>query len=72
MSNNQIVIEPLKAKLEHLQGKKKQLIQQYDEYIEQIEDALDVLAGKAVWRTQSTEAYDDLNPDYVRQSEEEI
>lgn len=72
MSNNQIVIETLTVKRDFLIGKRDELIAQYNSQIAEIEDALDVLAGKKVWRTENQELYDDQNPDYIRNTEDGI
>ena len=72
MSNNQIVIETLIAKLKTLKADQSNVWQKYEEQINEIEDALDQLAGKSVWRPEKKELYNDLDPNYICQSEDGI
>lgn len=72
MSNNQVVIDTLTTKLEGLKLEQSRNWQQFQEQINEIEDALDKLAGKNVWRTENQELYNDTHPDYIKGTEDGI
>lgn len=72
MSNNQIVIDTLIKKRDQIMTERDAAVRKFNEQLEEIEDALDRLAGKEVWRVTDRTFYDDENPDYIRQSQEEI
>lgn len=72
MSNNQIVIGTLIDKREQLLEAQKRIHYEYQQQIDEIEDALDTLAGKKVWRTTATEIYDDIAPGYIKNTEDGI
>jgi hypothetical protein len=72
MSNNQVVIETLTSKRKQLLVDQERVYHEYQKQINEIEDALDALAGKNVWRTQSVEAYDDESPNAITGSEDGI
>lgn len=46
MSNNQVVIETLKTKRMQLLADQKRVHYEYQQQIDEIEDALDILSGK--------------------------
>lgn len=72
MSNNKIVIETLTTKREQLLADQKRIHYEYQQQIDEIEDALDQLAGKSVWRAEKTELYDDVSSTYITGSEDGI
>ncbi len=72
MSNNQIVIDTLTKKRDELLLERERMHFQYQKQIDEIEDALDTLAGKKVWRTENKEFYDDENPSYIKNTEDGI
>lgn len=72
MSNNQVVIETLIAKRNQLKIDQDKSWHQYQMQIDEIEDALDKLEGKNVWRSEKREFYDDQNPAYITGSEDGI
>ena len=73
MSNNQVVIDTLIKKRDQLIVQRDEAWSKFKEQIDEIEDALDTLAGKQVWRTQfNLVAYDDENPDYIKNTEDGI
>lgn len=72
MSNNQVVIETLVNKREQLLADQKRVHYEYQQQIDELEDALDTLAGKKVWRTVATEVYDDESPNALRGTEDGI
>jgi hypothetical protein len=72
MGNNQVVIDTLIKKRDDLMSQRDAATRKFNEQIEEIEEALDKLAGKEVWRNADQTVYDDENPDYIRQSQEEI
>lgn len=72
MSNNQVVIDTLMNKRGQLIIERDGIVNNFNAQIEEIEDALDKLAGKAVWRPEKTEAYDDENPNYIKGTEDGI
>lgn len=72
MNNNQVVIATLKEKREQLLAAQSKIFDEYQLQINEIEDALDVLVGKKVWRNSPSEVYDDANPDYIRNTEDGI
>jgi hypothetical protein len=72
MSNNQVVINTLIEKRDQLLAAQKKIHYEYQAQIDEVEDALDKLAGKSVWRTTVTTAYDDENPHYITGTEDGI
>jgi len=72
MSNNQVVIETLMSKREQLLADQKRVHYEYQQQIDEIEDALDTLAGKKVWRTSAVDVYDDASPNALRGTEDGI
>jgi hypothetical protein len=50
----------------------KKIHDEYQASINEIEDALDTLAGKRVWRTNAVEAYDDESPSAITGTEDGI
>lgn len=72
MSNNQVVIDTLVKKRESLIGERQAAILRFNEGIQELETALEVLSGKRVWETIGEVAYDDTNPDYIKGSLEEL
>lgn len=72
MNNNQVVISTLIDKRDQLLETQKRVHYEYQQQIDGIEDALDTLAGKKVWRTSATEVYDDTAPGYIKNTEDGI
>lgn len=72
MSNNQVVIDTLKAKREQLIAEKNKLIRQYQDQIEEIEEALTLLSGGPVWDQPKEVLYDDESPTYISGTEDGI
>lgn len=72
MSNNQVVIDTLVKKREQLLAEKTAAISRYDAEIQELETALETLAGKKVWKVAGEVIIADLNPDYIKSSPEEL
>lgn len=72
MSNNQVVITTLIEKRDLLLAAQKKIHAEYQKSIDEIEDALDTLAGKKVWRTNAVEPYDDESPSAIIGTEDGI
>lgn len=53
-------------------NKKEAAVQNFDNLIRELDNAIDELSGKQVWDNGHAHVYDDNNTDYVRQSAEEI
>jgi len=70
MSNNQVVITTLIEKRDLLVAAQRRIYEEYQKGINELEDALDTLAGKKVWRVQAAEAYDDESPNYIKNNED--
>lgn len=71
MSSN-TAIEALIKKRDEIKAEQIRVNAQFDANILQIETAIETLTGKRVWELPPTERFDDENPDYIRQSIEEI
>lgn len=50
----------------------KRVHYEFQQQIDEIEDALDTLAGKKIWRTVATEVYDDVSPNALSGAEDGI
>lgn len=72
MNNNQFVIKHLLEKRNALLDEKQKAIAKFDAEILEMESAIDTLGGKRVWTTEPALIYDDENPEYIKQSQEEI
>ena len=72
MSNNQIVIDTLIKKREQLMAEKTAAISRFDLEIRELETALERLSGKKVWEVEGETVYDDLYPEYIKGSQEEL
>lgn len=72
MSNNQVVIDTLLKKRDQLFAEQRRINDEFQAQINEVEDALDVLAGKSVWRKAPTTVYDDENPSYIAGNEDGI
>jgi hypothetical protein len=72
MSNNQVVIATLIEKRDLLLAAQKKIHDEYQKSIDEIEDALDILAGKAVWRASDATTYDDESPNAITGTEDGI
>lgn len=72
MSNKAVVIDTLVKKREQLILERDKMYQQFSEQISEIEAALETYGGKKVWEIGSNALYDDENPEYIKQSIEEI
>ena len=71
MSSN-TAIEALIKKRDEIKAEQIRVNAKFDANILQIETAIETLTGKRVWELPPTERFDDENPDYIRQSIEEI
>lgn len=73
MSNgNNSAVQALIQKRDEIKAEQIRVNAQFDADILQIETAIETLAGKKVWELPTTERFDDENPNYIRQSVEEI
>lgn len=72
MSNNQVVVDTLLDKRDKLIAEQRSHYDRLQDQINEIEDALDKLAGKSVWRPEKQEAYDDENHGYISGTEDGI
>lgn len=70
MSN--LVIESLLAKRDQLLTEKSAAIQMFDSQISEIETAVEKLYGKQCWDLTTNELFDDLSPNYIKGSQEEM
>lgn len=68
----QVAIQVLIDKRQSLISERNRLEEQYNQEISEIENAIETLSGKKVWETLSEEQYDDLNPNYIKGSYEEL
>lgn len=72
MSNNQIVIDTLLVKLQQLVAERDALIHRYNSEIEALEAAIAEYGGEKYKDAKNITLYDDENPNYIKQSPEEI
>lgn len=72
MIENQIVIDTLITKRDQIIVERNKIVKELNKQIGEIEDALDRLAGKSVWRPENRESYDDENPNYIKGTEDGI
>lgn len=72
MSSNQVVIDTLIKKRDQIITERNKIVKEMNSQLGEIEDALDQLAGKSVWRPEKTEPYDDENPAYITGTEDGI
>jgi hypothetical protein len=70
--NNELAIETLQHKRQQLLLEKETFLSRINAEINSIESSIESLSGKKVWETEPAMVYDDENPDYIRQSLEEI
>lgn len=68
----QAAIQVLIDKRQSLISERDRIEEQYNQEISEIENAIETLSGKKVWETLSEERYDDLNPNYIKGSYEEL
>ncbi len=47
------------------------MVSQFNQKINEIEAAIDMIEGKKVWKNEPIDLYDDTNPDYIKQSIED-
>lgn len=67
-----IVIETLVKSRMKLLEEQKAMNSRYDDQVRELETAIERLSGKKVWEVEAETTYDDLNPDYIRSSQEEM
>lgn len=72
MSNNQVVIDTLIKKRDQLITERNKISRELNTQIEELELALDKLAGGPVWDNPKEAAYDDDNPNYITGTEDGI
>ncbi len=72
MSNNQVVISTLMNKRHQIILERDKLVKELNAQIEEIEVALDTLAGGPVWDKPVESIYDDENPSYIKGTEDGI
>jgi len=72
MSNNQVVIDTLLAKMQQLMVERKAIIAKYDAEIEELEAAVAEYTGQKKVDGKHITLYDDESPDYIKQSPEEM
>lgn len=71
MSKNPVVDFLLKER-DRLIAEKGKMIEQFNNEIREMENAVDAIEGKRVWDNGPTHIYDDENPNYIKASQEEI
>lgn len=67
-----LAVEALLNKRQELIDEKLKMLSQFDSQISEIETAVEKLYGKQCWNLTTMELFDDLNPNYIRSSQEEI
>lgn len=72
MNGNEMAIDVLLKKREQLVIEKQKMTERFDGEIIQMEKSIELLSGKKVWDFGLINTYDDENPDYIRQSIEEL
>lgn len=72
MSNNQVVIDTLLAKMQQLAAERDAVLYKYNAEIDELEFAIAKYTGKRPIDAKNTTLYDDENPDYIKSSQEEI
>lgn len=70
--NNNAALDVLNQQLQKLLLEKEQMLAHFDEQINNLEDAIDRLGGKHSWNLGNKTLYDDIHPDYIKGSQEEI
>lgn len=72
MSTSQVVIDTLIKKRDQIIIERNKIVKELNGQLGEIEDALDQLSGKYVWRPEKKELYDDENPVYITGTEDGI
>lgn len=67
-----IAVDLLYKQLDRIKLEKQASIDRFDDQISKLQTAIDQLDGKKVWSNEPAELYDDTNPDYIKNSQEEI
>ena len=65
-------IDALMSKRNQLVAEKEAMLAQFNSEISEMESCIELLSGKKVWEIPLEEKFDDLNPNYIRSSQEEI
>ena len=65
-------IQELINKRQFLIAERDRILDEYNLNISEMENAIELLSGKKVWEISSEEKYDDLNPNYIKGSYEEM
>lgn len=68
----QAAIQELVNKRDLLMSERKRTIEQYNKDISELNTAIETLSGKRVWEVVAEEKYDDVNPNYIKGSYEEM
>ena len=68
----QAAIQELLNKRKFLISERDNILSDYNKNISEMENAIELLSGKKVWEISSEEKYDDLNPNYIKGSYEEM
>ena len=70
---NEAAIAVLLQKREQVIEERKQLLSKLDNEINELELAIERLSGKLIfWDLTTEELYDDLSPNYIKSSQEEM
>jgi len=69
--SNKLALELLFKNRNELVQLKRKMLTRYNKEIQEIESAIESLAGKKVWQIEGDIAYDDESPDYIKGSFEE-
>lgn len=65
-------IDALIEKRESLVLERNNAIARFDSEISELDSCIELLSGKSVFEVTNETRFDDENPDYIRQSKEEI
>ena len=70
--NYNVATEALISKRLQLITERDNMLSTFNQEISQIETSIELLEGKKVWEISMEERFDDLSPNYIRSSQEEI
>ena len=67
-----VAVSELVKKRQQLINERDKMLIKFENEIEQLESAIILIAEGRIWEKPSLETFDDENPDYIKQSIEEI
>ncbi len=68
---NKFALGLLLIERQKLMDEQAAMVSQFNQKINEIESAIEMIEGKKVWKNEPIELYDDTNPDYIKQSIED-